>query len=654
MKHPLTAALVVLAGTSASLGQDSVAASPGGNDALSSFEVSQQRARYVIDAAPLLTSWGNPIRVAPVLKASRDLDPMFRTQILGSAAISPSFATGVSFAPTSYALWNAPGVGVHPTANTPSAGISVSGFDRQFGVAISDFSLAPTSVVTATVGRTAGNPDRFFVERTVAASSRASAAGADTSTLALGGVDAFGAVALRADAFTALTTTAARLLGDNVVRVAPASRNPALVNTLSASGAVNTSADTAATTYVIANEATPTNTPALLNQPGVGSFALAFDFSSRFRTGSSTANLASTTGQMPAGVVGTRGNPSVSTVTNLGGNATVAALAVATGEVQPQRLLAFGVAYGSAGAPPSVVAGSPRSYLLPSPLLDQSGVNVNPSGSARFLQYQSQTAFRGGNGPVAIGTDARGQFYLAAVATEPSVGEYLALLRVTTTNTITWLVPARSGQAVLDGLTGQSVGTIPAGANFSAPAIDNSGNIFFIASYQPLAGPATTGLFRAVNSAAGYRLELVLQAGQSVTGVNSTRTYTITSLTLRDSDSIASGSMFSSSILPEPDPAASGRLAYSIRRFGAVVASAVITYQNGPSTEAYDALLLVTPAGGTDCDADFNRSAQANIDDIFIFLNGWFAGDPRCDYNNDAVVNIDDIFIFLNIWFQGC
>jgi hypothetical protein len=62
-------------------------------------------------------------------------------------------------------------------------------------------------------------------------------------------------------------------------------------------------------------------------------------------------------------------------------------------------------------------------------------------------------------------------------------------------------------------------------------------------------------------------------------------------------------------------------------------------------------------AGGTECcRSDFNNNSIVNIDDIFVFLNAWFAQppNPRCDVNANGVVNIDDIFIFLNLWFAGC
>jgi hypothetical protein len=63
-----------------------------------------------------------------------------------------------------------------------------------------------------------------------------------------------------------------------------------------------------------------------------------------------------------------------------------------------------------------------------------------------------------------------------------------------------------------------------------------------------------------------------------------------------------------------------------------------------------DALTCPPPPA---CAADFNLSGTVTIDDIFVFLNAWFAGDARTDQNGDGV-SIDDIFVFLNRWFAGC
>jgi hypothetical protein len=59
--------------------------------------------------------------------------------------------------------------------------------------------------------------------------------------------------------------------------------------------------------------------------------------------------------------------------------------------------------------------------------------------------------------------------------------------------------------------------------------------------------------------------------------------------------------------------------------------------------------------------ADFDGDTNVTIDDIFIFINAWFAGctgqpgapcfGRSTDADSNGVLNIDDIFIFLNLWF---
>lgn len=54
------------------------------------------------------------------------------------------------------------------------------------------------------------------------------------------------------------------------------------------------------------------------------------------------------------------------------------------------------------------------------------------------------------------------------------------------------------------------------------------------------------------------------------------------------------------------------------------------------------------------CDVDFNDDGAPSVDDIFVFINAWFAADPRTDFNNDGSRTIDDVFVFLDAWFRGC
>ncbi|HMN40202.1 MAG TPA: CRTAC1 family protein [Phycisphaerales bacterium] len=52
------------------------------------------------------------------------------------------------------------------------------------------------------------------------------------------------------------------------------------------------------------------------------------------------------------------------------------------------------------------------------------------------------------------------------------------------------------------------------------------------------------------------------------------------------------------------------------------------------------------------CGPDWNGDGTLGVQDIFDFLNAWFAGGG--DYNASGTTAIEDIFDFLNAWFAGC
>ena len=77
----------------------------------------------------------------------------------------------------------------------------------------------------------------------------------------------------------------------------------------------------------------------------------------------------------------------------------------------------------------------------------------------------------------------------------------------------------------------------------------------------------------------------------------------------------------------------------------------------GKPTTASDApqalpFILRGTVGG--CIADFNSSGGITIDDLFLFFNAWFTGDPSADFNSAGGVTVDDLFLFINAWFVGC
>ncbi len=646
--------LVVLAGRAA-IAQDSVASTPGGNDALSAYDLATQRVRYAVDLVPQMTSWSNPILVGPILKSSRDLGPAFRTQILGSLTASPSMLRNLTFPAKDFALWNSPGAGVHPSANSGGGVISASAFSAQFGVAISDLAQGPTNVVGVIVGREPGAFNRLLVERVVAASSRASSGSADTATLALGAIDGSGTIAFRADSFNTASGTTNKLLGDCIVRVSATARTQSM-NTLSGGAGSNSATDAGATAFIISNEPVPTNAPTIVNQAGVGSFAMAYDFAYRFRVGSNTSNLTSTTSHLPIGMIGHRGNPSYMPAAPLGGTlGTVASIGITSGPVNPNRLIAFGLSAAiPAGTPPTVASGSPRVFTLPAPISAGSFI-ANTTGNAAFKQYYSQTSFRGGNGQVGIGTNAAGSLVLAAVATDPSAGNFIAVATAASAASQSWAIAAYPAMPVLSGANGATVGTLDAPAlAISAPAVDRFGNVYFVAGWKPNALPESVGVFKAVSVGSSYKLELLLTTGQQITGANSASMYTVAALTLSDSDSVASGTICSGSIIQDRDPDAIGNSPLSIRAFGGLVVAATLSYNNMGTPEVYDAAFYIGPAQGIDCTADFNHDGTSTVQDIFDFLGAWFSGDPRADINGAAGITVQDIFDFLTAWFAGC
>ena len=62
-----------------------------------------------------------------------------------------------------------------------------------------------------------------------------------------------------------------------------------------------------------------------------------------------------------------------------------------------------------------------------------------------------------------------------------------------------------------------------------------------------------------------------------------------------------------------------------------------------------DALLEITI-----CLPDVNRSGTLTVQDIFDFLNLYFANDLAADYNNSFSITVQDIFDFLSGYFAGC
>jgi agmatine/peptidylarginine deiminase len=71
--------------------------------------------------------------------------------------------------------------------------------------------------------------------------------------------------------------------------------------------------------------------------------------------------------------------------------------------------------------------------------------------------------------------------------------------------------------------------------------------------------------------------------------------------------------------------------------------------EGNTGSDQSDAVFTISTA----CAPDYTGNGL-NIDDVFVYLNDWFAGSLRADWNGAGGVTLDDLFIYLNAWFAGC
>ncbi|HMN40774.1 MAG TPA: GC-type dockerin domain-anchored protein [Phycisphaerales bacterium] len=106
----------------------------------------------------------------------------------------------------------------------------------------------------------------------------------------------------------------------------------------------------------------------------------------------------------------------------------------------------------------------------------------------------------------------------------------------------------------------------------------------------------------------------------------------------------------------QPDYALLFQFAYPASSGACCNATACSVSTPAACTGAYqgDSTVCGPPGNPTTCcRANFNQIDGISVQDIFDFLNAWFAGDPRADFNGGGL-GVQDIFDFLNAWFAGC
>ncbi|CAG0949657.1 hypothetical protein PHYC_00127 [Phycisphaerales bacterium] len=603
--RPVQAVLTLAMLAGAAMGQDSVSRNAnGGNglpgDSLAPWTASAARVSFVVDLAAFQGSWGTPFGAAPLMKASRISSARFNAANL-SATISTSARTGASYPASTFARWTQAGGGLHTTENNTALNtiLSPNGPVTLFGVAAMDVDeqLSGTTLYFANIAYGAqvafdpALPTRLFVTRVIGAQNSSAPTQLDRSQFGVGSIDADGNLCIRADSFNSAGTTTSLLQGDNYFRVRLPSRSTS-VNLIDNAGGGNS----AAVDWVLqrdgATQAAPTAIPADLAGRSV---LLGADFMGLMRAETSPLVVTNTAGHRP-GTMDHRGSATFSSAIVFSGSVgTGAVLSRSTGgSGKADSISVFGLSSGG-----TVVAA--RTLTIPATIADTCDAFGWPMSGGGFRGYDSQTTFRGGVGPAAVGRDALGMGLAAAVlyqgATPNPANPYnaIAAARFDPTNpnsTAVWTAAAWVDSAALDGkdilgdygsdgapgsgdagegdgvvngldapigrlaaLTETSLGY--AGPSMSSPAFDAGGNIYFIASasLKRWTGAAVVndfdlGVFRAVLDPATfcYKLELLFRVGQTFAGQNSARNYRVTGINLADSDSVSSAALWSGSV----------------------------------------------------------------------------------------------------------
>lgn len=702
MRHHLGIATVVAAAglSFPALAQDSVSSGLGNlpGDALSPW--TQNCASYVIDLAPITTSHGNVFGMAPIIKASKMSTANFNA-ISSSVTISPDVLTGSTFTRPSYSVWDTAGAGVGPQ-NIPGSTVSPTGAASRFSVALSEFGTTDAGnsyngIVGAMVGFKSNDPNRLYIDRRVAAVNIGAIGNGDSSQLGGVSIDANGNVYYRADTFN--STGPNPISGQNVFRTRLAERDCGTINFISAGGTLN------ATDWIVNSNPTNHSVASLIPASVVGGNGLYAgpNFSDQYVYGATTPTFTNTHLDTPS-VGGHRGSFAMTQHQALG----TGVYTLATSAQNPANNTATAINVWAVNNTGAVVA--KKGFFVPGTVTDNdSGFTVNYiDGVAQSRHHTGSTAYRGGVGTVAIGSDQAGRTLIAKTISENGLNgdlsHQIVVGRFSNANgPVEWTMAAYidqlnlftqdSGKRIYDA-DGQVIGQLVTlsqvtgsllGPGMSAPAIDSVGNIWFMSAvelFNRLPGGGSdndSALLRAVYDPAtfSYRLELVLELGTIAQGQNSDRPYRIDFLgTAANNNTPAPNSLWSSAIsdkawnnvstagLDTSDPITNGGLVistsitYDIDGDGYYNNPTSSNYDTSrPADEAYQVLLYIgyyadAPAP---CLADFNNDGFVNFFDISSFIAAFNAQNPSADIASPfGVWNFFDISTFMAAYNAGC
>ena len=547
------------------------------------------------------------------------------------------------------------------------------------------------------VGFEPNNPNRLYVDRRVAALNTSGPSTGDSSQLGGVSIDASGNLYYRADNFG--TTGPNAVSGNNLFRTRLANRDCSAINLISTGGTLDGTdwlLNASGTTHAV-----PSSVPASI----AGGNGLIADpnFNGEYVYGSAPGGLTATMGHLdPATSAGTRGTFGGTAHQALGSGVYTFALSaqnVSDGNNTVVNLW-------SVDANGAVV--DRKGFEVPLTVTDNdSGFTINYiPGVYESRHHTGPTAFRGGVGTVAVGSDQAGRTLIAKTISENGlngdVSHQIVVGRFDDPNgPVEWTMAAYidifglftqdEGKEIYDGdgnVIGQLVGlqrVAPnlTGPGMSAPAIDSVGNVWFLSSIEQFdvfpggLSRTTSALLRAVYDpdTFSYRLEQVMDVGTIVEGQNSGVDYRLAFLgTATNGNTPAPNSLWSTAVadgawngadttgLDTADPMTNG---------GVVLSTSIIYDSNGdgvfnnptsnffdpafPADEAYSlAFYIGYYADEVDCIADFNNDGLVNFFDVSAFIAAFNSQDPSADVNNDGLFNFFDVSDFIAAFNQGC
>ncbi|QOJ00508.1 MAG: hypothetical protein HRU70_08400 [Phycisphaeraceae bacterium] len=733
--------LVLAAGcVSSAMGQDSVSSSggfPGDAVWAGGAGVPGQGSAYTVKLTPFRTSWGTRLGIAPLAKASRSQATFFNN-LISAQYISQTQLSGVPSASASYASWTAAGGGVNSPANNLGLNTNVAGpaSSTQFGFVFADFGGRENPIIGGVVNYSANDPSTLYVTRVTAAFNAVD--GADTAQFGTGSADARGNVYFRADDFGPNGPN--RILEDNIFRVRTVSygaldgRDVSTVNLIDNDGG----ADADATDWLVVRDTvswnTPCNVPSGLSENARGAY-IGSNFGTNYAYEAAPLTIAQTTSHRP-GTVDHRGNVSFTPARLLGGTGvgTSGMVTKATSGSPTETVSLWTV--GSNGVPSNAISLSiPRGAGVT--IADPCSGFQWPIETGDFRSYQGTSAFRGGNGQVALARDQGGNGLVAAEvnstfggatgANNPYNGIAVYRFPAGQPGNGSWTMaawidlPNGMGKEIYgdfgnDGVafTGDAgefdgvvdlnpnsptydapigflaphflvTGGVPLGPGMSSPAFDSVGNLYFLSTvglykqngFIDYDNALVRGIYdRQTNC---YRLELMLELGDTFLGQNSGTRYQVQFITLSASDGANSGGFWSGNVSAASwnNTDVSNLDVRDPRALGGLVLNAKIVYDRdgdgdfsdptatsgdpGSGDEAYSAVLFIGypgEQGPPPCLADFNGDDFVDFFDLDAFVECFEGGacpdGKTADFNGDDFIDFFDLDAYIEAFEQGC